>query len=159
MQPDITVFGHKYRAGKMGAIPQFHVMRRLHGVAASAGETLDAIQRMGGAANLEEAIREKRPTENVMKVIAPILRALGEMRDEDVDYVLNNCLAVVQRAETNDRGWSPVMPQPGVLMFQDIQMPCMLVLTWHVLRSNLGNFFSDLLAGLSDPGTGSASDS
>ena len=154
MQLDtIQVFGQSYKIGRMNAITQFHVMRRLHALAASAGETLAAVQKMGGAAELERAIREKRPGENIMEVIEPVMRALGHMTDEEVNYVLHNCLVVVERQVTGGNGWAPVMPQPGSLMFSDIGMPHMIVLVWHVLRVNLANFFSDLLSALSAQGT------
>lgn len=164
MQPNtvtVTVFDQKYRIGRLNAITQFHVMRRLHGLAGSAGETFMSVQRMGGSAQIEKAIREKSaPDHNILEVISPILRAIGDMKDEDVNYIFDTCLGVVERRIPGDRGWAKIMPNPGVIMFDDIEMSHMLVLTWKVLQANLSNFFSDLLSELLAQGTtgsGSAS--
>lgn len=148
--PEYEVFGSKYKIGRMNAMQQFHVARRLHGVCASLGEAFNVVQRMGGAAALATAVLEKKPTSDVLLVIAPVLKSLGDMKDSDVEYVFENCLGVVERQQVGG-AWAPVWARGGGLMFQDIEMPHMLVLTWHVLRSNLANFFFELLSGLTVP--------
>lgn len=168
MQPknEVSVFGHQYQIGRMNAIQQFHVMRRLHGVCGSLGEAFRQVQRLGGATAVEKMVanRDADKSLDVLRVVEPVLRALGGMSDEDVNYVLHNCLSVVERQQAQTSGWARVMPQPGVLMFMDIEMPQMLALTWHVLRINLANFFFDLLSGLTalettEPGSSSSAGS
>lgn len=132
---------------------QFHVMRRLHGLAAAAGASFELIQKNGGAAALEEAVRERKPSGQILEILAPVLKAVGEMREEDVNYVFDKCLAVVERQIDGDRGWGTVGVRGGGLMFSDIGMPGMLLLTWFTLVENLGDFFSDLLSGLTALGT------
>lgn len=163
---EVPVFGHQYKIGRMNAIQQFHVMRRLGGVAGSLGEAFSQVQRLGGAASVEKMVssRDAAKSGDVLRVIEPVLLALGAMRDEDVNYVLHNCLSVVERQQSGGGGWARVMPQPGVIMFMDIEMPQMLAITWHVLRSNLANFFFDLLSGLTalettEPGSSSSAGS
>lgn len=140
------VFGNRYKIGRMNALDQFHVMRRLHGLAAAAGRSFEEIQKFGGAEALEAAVKEQKPTGRILDILAPVLRAVGEMREEDVNYVFDKCLSAVER-QVQGGAWSPVYGRGG-LMYSDIGMPAMLVLVWYALEGNLGNFFSDLLFGL-----------
>lgn len=149
--PEFDVFGSKYKIGRMNAMQQFHVARRLHGVCAALGEAFNIVQQMGGAETLALAVVEKKPTSDVLRVLAPVLKSLGDMKDTDVDYVFENCLLVVERQQSGG-AWAPIWVRGGGLMFQDIEMPHMIVLTWHVLRSNLAGFFFELLSGLTAPG-------
>lgn len=158
--PDI--FGNSYKIGRMNALDQFHVMRRLHSLAAAAGRSFDEIQRAGGASALEDAVKERKPSGKILDILAPILRAVGEMRQEDVDYVFEKCLSVVERQTPGGAAWAPVWGRGG-MMFNDIGMPGMIVLVWHVLVENLGDFFSDLLSGLTalgmmEPGSNSSAE-
>lgn len=148
MQPEVSVFGQKYKIGRMTAMQQFHVMRRLNIVCSAAGECFQRVQEMGGAGSIEDMVREKRPTTQILSVIQPLLAAVGVMTDADVEYVFSNCLGVVERRVDGDRGWAPVWPRGGGLMYTDIEMPHMIVLTWHVLRENVADFFFVLLSGL-----------
>jgi hypothetical protein len=156
------VFGHSYSFGSLNAMQQFHVMRRLYAVSAGLGEGFSKLQEKGGAKALEEQVTNPEATRSVdlLEIMGPLLRAVGQMSDEDVEYVINTCLSVVEREIPGGTGWAKVMPQPGMIMFQDIKMPQMLALVWWTLRGNLSGFFLDLLSGLPAPETaepGSAS--
>lgn len=153
MQPDSRkVFGIDYRFGRMNAIDQFHVVRRLHALGGALAESFAETQRLGGAAELERAARDaSRRGEigaDLTRVIGPVLRAIGQMPEADVDYVLEKCLRTVERHVSGDTGWAVVWAPGAGLMFQDLGMPAMVVLVWHALRTNLADFFFDLLSGL-----------
>lgn len=127
---EFPVAGHNYRASKMDALRQFHVVRRLAPLLAGFGN-LSELRTMG----LDELLSN----------IGPGLDALAEMPDKDADYVIHGCLSVVQRE--HEGGWAPVFAR-GVLMFQDIELPEMLQLVGKVLEADLKGFF---------PGKGSTS--
>jgi hypothetical protein len=162
----VSVFGHDYKIGRMSAMRQFHVTRRLTAVLAGVGESFGEIQRQGGssafaqaAASMRSGAEPEQRTE-VVRVVRPILEAIARMPDADAEFVVNACLEVVERDVGGGKGWARVMPQPGVLMFADVEMPAMLAITFHVLRANLADFFFDLLSELSPQGeTGSVSTS
>jgi hypothetical protein len=147
------VYGHKYRIGSLSAMQQFHVMRRLYAVSAAMMEGFNRLQEKGGAAALESHLAGEVDAKdvNILEVIQPLLRAVGQMRDEDAEYVFGTCLAVVERQMPGATGWARIQTSPGQLMFDDIQMPQMMALTWHVLRVNVSGFFFDLLSGLAAP--------
>lgn len=122
MVTETKVGDHFYRIGTMDARKQFHVARRLAPVLAGLSES--AGKSGGGLA----------------KQIMPIAEALSKMSDEDVDYVLDTCLAVCQRAQGGGQ-FASVCASNGGLMFQDIDMPQMIQLTVAVIQGNMSGFF------------------
>lgn len=125
--------GKKYRVGRLPAMKQFHILRRLVGV-------------MGGLTGLASA--QGAGKLDPFAALEPLAEGLASMPDEDAEYVINGCLAVVE-LEQSAGGWSKVV-QKGVLMFEDLDMPTMLFLAWKVLQHNLSDFFGDLPQGLGD---------
>lgn len=138
---DPLIYGHAYKFGRLNAMQQFHVMRRLYAVSAALGEGFDTLRKQGGA----ETLLQKEKETNILEIITPLIRAIGQMSDQDAEYIISTCLGVVERQGAG--GWSRVQVAPGQLMFQDIDMPCMMALTWRVLETNLSGFFFDLLSG------------
>ena len=132
---EFEVAGHKYRAGRLDAMTQFHVTRRLGPALVVAGVTFKMMQE-GMRTTLEDWVA----------VAGPIMEVVSKMSDTDVDYIIFRCLAVVQRRD-GDR-WAPVLTQDrDALMYQDLDMAEMLRLTVEVLRGNLANFAKGLSAG------------
>lgn len=69
--------------------------------------------------------------------------ASAPIAKEDYDLALITCLGSVRREVGGDKGWAQVCPQ-GIVMFEDIRLPHMLELLYHVLRLNgVFDFFSD----------------
>ena len=135
------VYGSTYQFGKLSAMEQFHVMRRLASVSSGLGEGISRLQQAGGAKAL------LADGGAALDVVSPLLRAIGSMSNEDSEYVINTCLKVVRRRQ-GEVAWAQVQSSPGVLMFPDIGMTAMIALVWRVLEFNLGGFFSELLSAL-----------
>lgn len=133
---EFEVGGQNYRAEKLDAMRQFHVMRRLAPVMARMAESF------GGVKALAE-VSEQNIGEAVAK-FEPVLEALGEMKDADAEFVVNTCLAVVLREQEGGKGWAKVQASNGRLMFSDIELPQMMRLVWKVLEDSLKGFFSEL---------------
>ena len=112
---------HTYRAGRLDARTQFHVVRRLAAVLA------DLTTATSG------------------NVMANIAAAVGRLKDEDADYVIDKSLRVITRAQEGGRGWAAVANSSGGIMFEDIDMPVMLQLVWKVLENDLTPFFKGSL--------------
>lgn len=123
------VKGHSYKVGKLNAMQQFHVVRRLATLLAGVADQLQGL-----------------PKEDVAARMPGLLPALAErlatLDDATAEYVLMTCLAVAERKQSGG-GWAQVVAE-GQLMFQDIDMPAMLTLVGHVLMENLAGFFGDL---------------
>lgn len=124
--------GHEYKAGKLDAKRQFHIVRRL--LPCLAGFA-------GDVENLTDA--------DAVKGFAD---AVGTIADDQLDYVIDHCLAVVER---QDGGvWAAVTcPLPGggrSLQYQDIGMAEMLTIVYYVIKHNLTGFFDAFPSELTD---------
>lgn len=128
MSLDVEINGFNFRVGKLNAMVQLHVARRVLPIMGA----LVGLMQSGAA----EAIT----AENALPAMA---EQIAGMPDADVDYVVQACLRVVQR-ENDKGGWSAVMTPSGQLMFEEIDMMVMLQLVGAVVKENLGGFFSGI---------------
>lgn len=119
-----------YKIGKLTAMQQFHIARRL----------APALWALGAAANGAESITSLNDS-SIFGALGPVAEAISKMSDEDVNYVIQSCLGVVSRQEP--KGWARVQASNGHLMFEDIDMATMMQITFAVIKENLGNFFPD----------------
>lgn len=113
----------EYRSGKMNAIVQFHVARRLAPVFAAFGE----------AARTE--------SRDPMLAFGPMAEAFAKMSDQDAEYVINACLGVCLRKQNNT--WVQIRTSGGI-MFDDIGLQEMIQISWATLQDNLSGFFAAL---------------
>lgn len=135
---EFEVAGAKYRAERLSAFKQFAVVRRLGKVVGAFGGAVQQF-RAGG-------IRDP------LVMIEPFLAALGDMRDEDVEFILTTCLAQVAREQGG--AWARLVNGAGQLMFKDVdEMAVMGRIVWHVLQGSLADFFTELLSALPGLGT------
>lgn len=118
---EVDLFGFKYRIGKMDVFSQWNVSRRLMPVIGSLI-----------AANKEQSLAE---------MLVPAFGTLSEMSDEDTEYILNKCLAVVHRQDASGN-WAKIMGGKNTIMFEDINMMVMIRLTVYVVTENMGDFFT-----------------
>jgi hypothetical protein len=134
---EFEVAGARYRAERLNAFKQFAVVRRLGKVA-------------GAFAGAAQQFRSGGIGDPLM-LLEPFLNALGDMKDEDVDFILSTCLGQVQREQNG--AWAKLM-SGGRFMFQDVDdMAIMGRIVWHVLQGSLADFFTELLSALPDLGT------
>ncbi len=120
------ISGHEYRIGKLDAFEQLHVARKL-GPAFS---------------KLIEAFRKNPEAAESGDIFAlatePLMETFAEMSKEDVEYIVNTCIATCERKQ--DRGYAKVAVN-GNVMFQDIEVDGLIGLTLAVVQENLGRFF------------------
>lgn len=120
----ITIKDNAYTIGKLDAMTQLHISRRLLPILVSLGITPTDLV-----------------TGTVPKIgdlLGPVASVLSTMPEEDVDYIVFNSLRVVRRM---------VGDQPAVVlsdsrfMFSDMDMPTILRLVVAVVQENFGGFF------------------
>ena len=80
--------GRTYRANKIDARTQFHIVRRLAPVL---GEIAPALQGKGG-----------------LDALPPLANAVAKLTDSDADYVIFGLLKAVVRKQDQGLGWGPV---------------------------------------------------
>lgn len=127
MATELVVGEHSYRVQKLNAIQQFHVARRVIPVLKTAIGALVALKNNEG--------RVADP----MDIIIAMSDDLARMSDEDSEYVLKTCLAVVQRKQGS--GWMSLMTA-GRFQFEDLELPQMMQLVVAVLQDHFASFFA-----------------
>lgn len=131
MSEEFTSFGNEYRVMRMKAKQQWNCARRLAPLLAKSGNLIAAVQQdPSGTGGID-----------FFAAFQPFAEALSELSDEASDYVIDTCLGHAQRKAAN--GYRPVVMN-GTMMWDDIEMPEMLEITFNVLRENLGNFLQGL---------------
>jgi len=133
---EFTLGEHTYSIGRLDTFRQLHVARRL-------GTVVSAIL---------ETMTKGEDGAPIGETLEPIMTALGRMSDEDVNYVIKSCLSVVTRKQA--AGWAPVQGNGGVLMFEDITVSHMMMITAKVMEAHrISDFFTDLISLAPQPGT------
>lgn len=142
---DFTINKVVYRSGKLSAFTQLHIVRRLTPcigklaglVGSEAKVVFDAEGNIAGFDGDMDA------------VIMPLADAITTLADEDVEYILNACLAVTERKQPGG-AWARLRVGDAS-MFDGLTLPVMLQIAWHVITENLTDFFGELpsLSGLS----------
>lgn len=128
---EFKIKGHTYRANKICAMDQLHLVRRL----------APAVVGVVGLAGVKD-IKALGPAMLLSK-IGPFLDALGRMSDDDVEFVTDMCLSVIERQVGADRGWQKVGGSRA-LQYEDIDLAVMLRLAFEAGKENLAGFFDAL---------------
>jgi len=126
---EFQVNGRQYRADRMNAMTQFHVVRRLARI----------LPAMKGLAAVLPSMKHG-DLDTMAEALAPVVEAISSMSDEDSEYVLGSCLSLVSRQQPEGgwaRLWSSAASRP---MFDDLTMPEMLQIAVHVLMGSIGPF-------------------
>ncbi len=113
---DFIVGGVNYKAAKLPAIKQFHLIRRLAPV-------------MANLTNPDEAIEG-------------IANAIGELKDEEANYVLFGLLGCVER-EQPPHGWAKITVGESI-MFQEIDLVELMQIAAKSFQANFGDFLGKL---------------
>lgn len=135
--PTFECGGHTYSIGKLDAMTQFHVARRIAPLMSS---VLLSLALLRGGAGQDEMLMAATPGLNV----------LSQMTDEQSEYVIGACMSCVKRA-VGDR-WAPVTSTGSTrMMFEDLDVMVLLQLTAEVIKTNLGSFLQGLGAPTTSP--------
>lgn len=135
-----TVKGHTYVVGKLSAMKQFHVVRRLAPLLLGlVGKDKAKMQELKGLAP-EEML--KRSSDMGPKALSSMIKEIAAMDDKSAEFIIMTCLGAVERKQGTG-GWAALVAG-GELMFEDVDMVGMLTLVGHVLMENLSGFFDVL---------------
>lgn len=159
---EFTIEGFRYRiVGKLDALRQFHVVRRLAPLLSAFVNVDLAALREAAAAAADPAAAAAADADpragEAMRLLLPALAdALAHMTDDDTNYVVGACIGLVERDVGGGAGWGPVWnPAAKQMQYQDISFLAMLQLLGRVLMRNVGDFGSALsqAGGTTAPGT------
>lgn len=138
----IPIGGHDYTIGRLNALDQLHVSRKIAPIVPNIMPILTEVAK----GDLEKVIESIESDENaelgglepLAKALEPFMEAIAKMPEDDVNYVIHKCLSVVKRNGS-------VVCRGESIMFDDLDMNHLLPLTVAVIRTNLGNFIQGLL--------------
>lgn len=138
----IPIGGHDYTIGRLNALDQLHVSRKIAPIVPNIMPILTEVAK----GDLEKVIASIETDENaelaglepLAKALEPFMEAIAKIPEEDVNYVIYKCLSVVKRNGS-------VVCRGESIMFDDLDMNHLLPLTVAVIRTNLGNFIQGLL--------------
>lgn len=138
----IPIGGHDYTIGRLNALDQLHVSRKIAPIIPNIMPILTEVAK----GDLEKVIASIETDENaelaglepLAKALEPFMEAIAKIPEEDVNYVIYRCLSVVKRNGS-------VVCRGESIMFDDLDMNHLLPLTVAVIRTNLGNFIQGLL--------------
>lgn len=136
----IQINGITYDALKMPPRQQFHVMRRLAPLMSAAAGAV-----MGF---LDESKAKEEVFKEIASSIGPLADVISSLPDEQLDYVLDNCLLNVKRLDGDK--WFPIyvaQPRGALRMYQDIDAGAEMRLVAEVVKVNLAGFFGPLSDG------------
>lgn len=120
---DFDIDDEKFRSDKLPAKMQMKLIKRLAPI-------------IGHVAAFQGRKME------LPEMVQTLADALSKLSDDDLDYVVDACLAVT-RKEVSGRWveiYNKVAKKP---MFEDMSLPTMMKIVQQVLGDNLGNFWPD----------------
>ncbi|VVD75675.1 hypothetical protein PAQ31011_00859 [Pandoraea aquatica] len=152
MPSDIEIRQVKYRIGKLSAMKQLHVSRKIAPLvpallpimlelASPKGDT--PVQ--AGAGNVTQAAgSDGSALLSQPRLLQPFADGLASLPDDQAEYVIGECLAVVQRFQGNAwfSIWSPAAKLP---IYDDIDLSIMIELSVKVIADSLGPFIAGWL--------------
>lgn len=132
---EITVNDQQYRIGKLTAMQQFHVSRRIAPIIPTLIPVFVKLTRDGGLSGDLAGFGE---------VLAPFADGISKLEDQASEEIIAMCLAVVSRLD--GQKWSPVWNrQYKTCMFDDIDLSVMINLAVQVIKDSLTPFIRGLV--------------
>jgi len=141
---EFEVNGTLYRSGKLDAMTQFNLTRRMLPLMPA----VKNLAMLWGARQKEEEAEASKaddaialePNATFDDAMEAAATAIAKLSDEDSNFIIATCLGVVSRK--SGAGFSPVWNKPaGRPMFDDINMADMLKIMFAVLQSEFAAFF------------------
>ena len=138
----ITIGEHDYTIGRLNALDQFHVSRKIAPIVPTLMPIITEVAK-GDLSKAIESIElgdnnELGSLEPLAQALEPFMEAFAKMPEDDVNYVIHKCLSVVKRG-------SSIVCRGQTIMFDDLDMGQILPLVVAVIRVSLGNFIQGLL--------------
>lgn len=143
----ITISGKNYTIGRLNALDQLHVSRKIAPIIPSLIPIISEVAK-GGLSKVIESMEsgddveleniDLKELDGLSGALSPLMEVIAGMSEADTNLVIDKCLSVVIRD-------GAVLCRGESIMFDDLDMMQILPLVVAVIRKNLGNFIQDLL--------------
>lgn len=141
---EVTLQDKNFRIGKLNALDQLYVYKRLSPILpafAIGFEKVGELARAGEATDNDNLISMAQ----MIGAFSSIIETFSRIPDEDMDFILKKCLAVVQIQDGKE--WHPVASN-GQIMYDSLDVSDMLNLVFYVVRDELVNFIQKTVTNL-----------
>lgn len=146
---DVTLSDKTYRIGKLNAINQSYVFKRIAPLVLSA---LGALSNIGQFIRVPSSDKSDGDQHNdasmsvdYVAMAAPFVSVLAKMPDDDMTFVFKVCLEKVSMIDGKES--HPIMVN-GQIMYDTIPLLDLMHLTWLVIRDDLLNFIAGIATAL-----------
>ena len=143
----ITISGKNYTIGRLNALDQLHVSRKIAPIIPSLIPIISEVAK-GGLSKVIESMElgddveleniDLKELDGLSSALSPLMDVIAGMSEGDTNLVIHKCLSVVIRD-------GAVLCRAESIMFDDLDMMQILPLVVAVIRKNFGNFIQDLL--------------
>ena len=130
---EFEVDGKTYVAGKLNAMKQFHIMRKLLPIISEIKITLSDFD----GNSIEDLLKE-----DVSK-LAPLTDCIAKLSDEDAEYCIFGILDQVKVKMDKGLGYSPICHN-NVLADSNMSMTSMMMIVLNALSHNFSDFLEHL---------------
>ena len=134
---EAEIKGAKYRTGRLTPYTQAAITRRLLPCLVGLGAAVKDLKLKPGD------IEQMDDLATIVNAFGPIASAIAKMTDDEFNFVLNACLDAATRQDGEK--WARIRAQGGGFMYDDIDLPVMVQLTYKTLAENLGNFLPGIV--------------
>lgn len=132
---EFTIKDIQFTAGKLSAMDQFHVSRRIMPIIPALLPIYQQLKAAGDSPLSGDLGK-------LADAMQPLSEVMAHMDDKDAEYIIAKCMAVVKRKHMDN--WASVWSGAG-LMFDDMDMSIVLPVVIRVIQDSLGPFISGLL--------------
>lgn len=131
---EVTLTDKIYRVGKLNAFSQLYVFKRLSPMLPALAVGFGGL---GALAEKEKDDEDIIPLTKLADAFNPVIDTFAKLPDEDMDFILKTCLAVVHVQDGKE--WHPVVSN-GQIMYDTIEAADMMALVYYCVRDEIANF-------------------
>lgn len=145
MTVETTIGPKTYRVEKLDPFKQFHIVRILSPVV---GSFIDPIIKAVGGQKMSsdpgeagKAILTAMLGSDMGPTVTMFLSSIRDMSEKDSEYIIRTCLSAVSVKEGTS--WAKMTTPAGAVLYQDVELPDLLALSWKVITHSLARFFPE----------------
>lgn len=139
---DFEFAGRKFKVGKIDAMKQFHIARRIGPILAELFPEMAKVAQLNEAKKLDK-LTEDRKLELVGKFALPVMTGLSRLSDSDANHVLYGLLEAIEVKQEPLGNWAKVA-NGSLIMMQDLDLRMLVQLAGRAFMFNIAGFFAAL---------------
>lgn len=137
----VEIAGQTYRVGKLSALKQLHVYRRLLPLLAQLTPLFKMVR--NAPASVEGSGIKAALLNIQLDQLTPIADGIASLPDESVNYLIGTCLGQVSRRIPGDLGWAKAWNEAAASpQFEDMELPIIMQLLMTSIFHNLQGFLA-----------------